>query len=200
MTTMIEALKHQTSPEIKALHRVCSPSVSYPPLRLVPRYLGLHVSLAITQVPLLYYLQVYKYYSCVLNSLSLNITFTLPSPLLYPPGATRSNCNFASHLAHCALPSDFGSSRLPTSGTPSDFHPPYPRLFGFASTFAYLVSLSCQSLVQPTCDSQVVNLPVGLDFFVLPLAARLDSSEYVCDRSQIKSNWIYSVMTIESIC
>ena len=31
------------------------------------------------------------------------------------------------------------------------------------------------------CDSQVVNLPAGLNLFVPPLAARLDSSEYICD-------------------
>ena len=126
-------------------------------------------------------LLVYKCHTCVLESLRLNITFALPPTCLTP-----HILDFISHRARCAL------------GAPtSDFSPSTPSRLDLTQTLArlafilldlfqtpvhltlnpsalpwtsfHLISYSCQSLVQPTCNRQVVNLPAGLDISFSPL-------------------------------
>ena len=149
-----------------------------------------------TWVPSLYYLQVYKYNSDVLNK-SLVLILLTHTPTLFDLCFHSSDLAFISCLVRGAfgtplqtsVPSTFNrpdsvgllpldarpsgshrtsSSRLPTLRTSSDFRPPCPRLSISPRPPTTLSRHSCQSLVQPTCDSQVVNLPAGLDFFVLP--------------------------------
>ena len=132
---------------------------------------------------------------------SLNITYPCPTSLdlwvrLPNPPLSRASC-----VARPTRPFDFGPRDV---RTPSDFDPcDVQRLdsvglrpldsqtSGLPRTFAPLVlvpsfspqlpftssRLLCQSLVRPTCDSQVVNLPAGLDFCVLPSWHVRNSSE-----------------------
>ena len=126
----------------------------------------------LTRVLLLHTLLAYKYSSCVLLLLRLNIT------ILHPTLVTRLLCytldlclapRARSVLCASTLDLDFGLLTSPCpdptwtpacliliTSDPLDFVPP-------------LVSHPYQSLVQPTCNRQVVNLPAGLVISFLPL-------------------------------
>ena len=120
--------------------------------------------LVLTQVLLSPTLLVYKYHSCVLLYLRLNIAFTLPLDSCASLPRLRLVC-----CALSAPTSDFGPSRPLTLwnsfGVPATLPSTLRTHLKLHST---LVSHSCQSLVRPTCNRQVVNLPAGLGFSFLP--------------------------------
>ena len=138
----------------------------------------------------------YKYDSGVLEK-SLVLILLTHTPLRLSSASTRptSPSSHASHVARSVRPFRLRSPRHLTFRIPSDFFLPTPdppgpvRLrsldfqpSGLPRTSVHLVLASSfpprpsvtlsrhsyQSLVRPTCDSQVVNLPARLDFFVLP--------------------------------
>ena len=122
----------------------------------------------LTWVPLSRTLLVYKYSSCVLLYLRLNIAILclfLPTQLLCLP-------NLVSRLGRCALgtpTSDFGPSRPLTLRNSFGVPAALPSILRTRlGTHSPLVSYPCQSLVRPTCIRQAVNLPAGLVVSSLP--------------------------------
>ena len=99
-------------------------------------------------------------------------SYSLDLILLLLCHSTPVLLNLVSHLMCCVLgapTSDFGPSRPLTLqnsfGVPATLSSTLRTHLGIHPT---LVSHSCQSLVQPTCNRQVVNLPAGLVISSLP--------------------------------
>ena len=147
----------------------------------------------LTWVPILYYLQLYKYNTCVLITLSLNITLHLPwllPFLLVFPLAPCALCARRAPLglwSISALPPQTNSNFDQFRPCPSDspWTPVQPTLppLDLSWTSFHEISPSYQSLVQPMCGRQIVNLSARLDLFVYGLRHVQTPSEYVHDRS-----------------
>ena len=123
-------------------------------------------------------LLVYKYNSCVLRILSLNITFT---SLILATSARSLNFNFILHLVCFVRPMHPPWTSVHLNFTPSDptwtltcpvlvlSDPPQTSVhltlapLNLPWTLSILSSLLCQLLVWPTCGRQIVNLSAGLD-------------------------------------